>query len=693
MKARLFVLGILLVLVAVALAACDLGGAPTATPLVVKQEVTKIVEKPITQIVEKPITVTVQQPVTVTIQQTAVPQPTAAPAAAKPIAPTVELQIVPVAANPTADPNVLTATISIISDTKVGPYKTVIGTGASGLNNVSIGVPVTVQSVDVDAKNPSKKWAWTLAAPPGSKATLAFTNTVKNKFTPDIPGMYFAVVTASNDAGSGEAEGVQVHADTYIGMDQGSCKSCHPTKVAEWTKTGHGIIFTRELAGGADPATSHYSESCIRCHTTGYYYDASGKPVANGGFADVQAQTKWAFPVLTDIQTKGAANYAAVPAALKNMANVQCEACHGPAADHVKNGAPTMAGSIDEGVCNVCHNGGGHHIKGDYFKNAAHSDETAMAWTYPVGAAEQGCVRCHSGEGFITFTENPTNQAAWNTSQSTLTCTSCHDPHSDANPKQLRIVGKPVQTPVDLPDMGLSAICAECHNGRRAPADALKGSFPHYSAAAEMVYNLAGVDYGQTLTNSPHGQMVGVAPMPDPADSTGKTLLYGGNKPGACVTCHMQPGLADTKDANYTKVGEHSFNMVSPDGKFDYAAVCASCHGKITDFNLKAKADYDGNGKVEGVQDEVKGLLNLLLAEFDKAGVKKTDSNPYFTNTATMNDKQKNAMYNFRVIYGVMWTGEGKAAAIHNFKRSVELLQLSYKDLTGKDVPGATLMK
>ena len=53
----------------------------------------------------------------------------------------------------------------------------------------------------------------------------------------------------------------------------------------------------------------------------------------------------------------------------------------------------------------------------------------------------------------------------------------------------------------------------------------------------------------------------------------------------------------------------------------------------------------------------------------------------------------------FRTIYGVMRgaeTGngrEGKASAIHNFKRSVALLQLSYKDLTGTDIPNATLMK
>ena len=36
---------------------------------------------------------------------------------------------------------------------------------------------------------------------------------------------------------------------------------------------------------------------------------------------------------------------------------------------------------------------------------------------------------------------------------------------------------------------------------------------------------------------------------------------------------------------------------------------------------------------------------------------------------------------------------EGKAQSVHNFKRSVALLQTSYKDLSGQDVPGATIMK
>ncbi|HEY6041216.1 MAG TPA: hypothetical protein VIX58_03725, partial [Anaerolineae bacterium] len=72
---------------------------------------------------------------------------------------------------------------------------------------------------------------------------------------------------------------------------------------------------------------------------------------------------------------------------------------------------------------------------------------------------------------------------------------------------------------------------------------------------------------------------------------------------------------------------------------------------------------------------------------------------PYATLPQGADMKIKSAWYNFRVVYGVMWgteTGngqEGKANAIHNFKRSVALLQLSLKDLTGSLPAGMTEMK
>jgi hypothetical protein len=46
----------------------------------------------------------------------------------------------------------------------------------------------------------------------------------------------------------------------------------------------------------------------------------------------------------------------------------------------------------------------------------------------------------------------------------------------------------------------------------------------------------------------------------------------------------MWPGV-DSKNPNFMKVGEHSFNTASPDGKFDYGAACASCHGEVKEFN------------------------------------------------------------------------------------------------------------
>jgi len=289
-------------------------------------------------------------------------------------------------------------------------------------------------------------------------------------------------------------------------------------------------------------------------------------------------------------------------------------------------------------------------------------------------------------------------------------CSSCHDPHSDKNPFQLRIVGKPVEMPFEPKDVGLSATCYECHNNRTKPADALKGEFPHYSSAAEMMSDVGGVTYGQTVPNSPHGAMVGSAPIPNPEAAKDEELAKffftkqefkgteKGNVPGPCVVCHMWPNT-DRKSPNYMKVASHTFNTTTPDGKVHYGASCKDCHGDVKNFNLKAKADYDGNGKVEGVQDEVKGLLDVLWKALQTKGLQKLDQGyPYARLPQNADNKIKNAWYNYRYVYGVMWGeggkgNEGAAAAIHNFNRSVALLQLSYKDLTGEAVPKAAIMK
>lgn len=633
-------------------------------------------------------------------------QPTPAPVNAV-------VEIVPVAANPAKDPNVFTGTIKIITDTKVGESNAVIAMGASGLPNVPINVPVHVscQPDDVKYTGPMTP-TWTLYKPSASKAEFKDKANV-TQFTPDVAGAYAFTCALP---GGGQAGGVHLYAGAYIGDNEKNCKTCHPKQVEEWLKTGHANAMSYLIDNKATPdVPTHFTERCAACHVTGY----TVPPVGDGsnGFKQAATAAKWTFPTWEQIDAAGKggkSNWDAMPAEVKALAAIGCEQCHGPAADHVNKGLPIMATSQNEGTCNVCHNASSRHDKGEQLKNAGHSDAESPAFNDPIGPTRQACVRCHSGTGYASFLKDPTNQAAWVNEKQTIVCATCHDPHSDANPWQLRINNKPVEMPFEVTkDVGLSATCFECHNSRTDPANAVKSSFPHYSSVAEFLSDTGGVTYGQTLKNSPHGMLVGTAPIPNPAakdnPEAAKFLFSAaddekGNIPGPCVTCHMASIITDAKDPNYEKVGGHSFNTVSPDGKFNYTKSCESCHQGMKDFNVTAKADYDGNGKTEGVQTEVKGLLDVLWKALEAKGLKKVDTGyPYATlpkdAKGQTDDKIDNAWYNFRIVYGVMWgeeTGngnEGKAQAIHNFNRAVQLLQLSYKDLTGKDVPGATLMK
>ena len=623
------------------------------------------------------------------VQQVAAQSPTATP-----VPPVAKLTVVGIPAN-AALPNAITATLSYITDTAVGAAKTNVAVSTSGLSNVPINVPVSLQVAAVDPKNTGTP-TWSLTAPSGSKATI--TGTMFARFTPDVVGAYMVSVSLKGPNGTSNTEFAFFNAGTYLGDDATNCKTCHGTKVTEWAKTPHSHIFSDEIDNKLTPnVDTHYTENCARCHTVGYFLPAAN----NGGFTDAEAKNNWKFPTWAQINAAGKktgpSNFDAAPADVKAMANIQCENCHGPASEHVKTGANVMAVSFKNDVCNACHAGGGTHIKG--LEEAFSKHTTGASFEEVTGPSEQACQRCHSGAGFASFVANPTNPAAWDSMDTSyIGCSACHDPHSDANYAQLRIVGKPVAVPFQgAKDVGLSGICETCHNNRSSSGDdyvkaAPGNSTPHYSSAAEMLTGVGGYTYGQTIPDSPHGMMVGAAPVPNPA--TPGTFLWSastdtkGNVPGPCVYCHMYPTTAMT-DTNYMKVGDHSFNTVSPDGKTDYTAACKSCHGVLPDFNVKAKADYDGNGKVEGDQDEIKGLLNATWKALEAKGFKKVQTGyPYATTPtgADLTASLKGAWYNYRYIYGTMWSADGEgnqgaASAVHNFKRSCALLQLSLKDL------------
>jgi hypothetical protein len=218
-----------------------------------------------------------------------------------------------------------------------------------------------------------------------------------------------------------------------------------------------------------------------------------------------------------------------------------------------------------------------------------------------------------------------------------------------------------------------------------------------------MIAGVGGYDFGATIQNGYHSN-IGKAPLIDEAGNA----LNGGAAPGACVLCHMSQtpgGIGDsaTAPAGHNVVGGHTFNMSATiNGKVvEQTQVCQQCHPGIKDFNFTADGDFDGNGKADGVQTEVKSLLDktwtAIVAKAKAEGITltKVDGYPYYTmapKDAKPSTELKAAIYNFRYVNGIMWGGNGKSAAIHNFERSVGLLQVTIEKLTGAPIKNAELL-
>lgn len=78
----------------------------------------------------------------------------------------------------------------------------------------------------------------------------------------------------------------------YLGDDATTCRHCHESAVSGWMTTNHSFAHDSLVS---DP---NYGEPCYPCHNTGW-----NTSLDNGGYDDNPVEA---------------------------MANVQCEACHGP---------------------------------------------------------------------------------------------------------------------------------------------------------------------------------------------------------------------------------------------------------------------------------------------------------------------------------------------------------------------------
>jgi hypothetical protein len=428
------------------------------------------------------------------------------------------------------------------------------------------------------------------------------------------------------------------------------CTQCHggglaTPMVTPWSQTAHASIFTNVINGTAIAGYTE-SASCAPCHTVGY--DANSK-INDGGFSDTASQLKWAFPT-----TGQAGNFQAMPQALQNVANIQCENCHGPGSEHAYYGGDVIAVAIpsNSGACSQCHDEPTHHIKTATWSASVH----AVTTTDPAGNA--GCVGCHTGTGFIARMngESPITE----TSYHAIDCYTCHEPHGVTQPATdshliRNMASVTLADGTKVTNAGEGILCMQCHQSRLAASkvDTTPGSTyfgPHEGPQADMLMGTNGYTYGQVIPSSAHQYVT----------------------TNTCVDCHMQT-VAST-DPAYMKAGDHTFSTTyAPAGQpaEDIVGACQACHGTdLTTFNFPT-FNFSGTGGPAGVQTQVQALLDQLSALLPP----NTQVKSSLSIDSTWTKPQLEAAYNWLFV-----THDG-SKGIHNLDYTVGLLQASIANM------------
>jgi hypothetical protein len=328
------------------------------------------------------------------------------------------------------------------------------------------------------------------------------------------------------------------------------CVTCHSSICRYETNTPHANAFSSpafKVAGGQT------NSLCLPCHTVGY-----GLPT---GFN------------LTN--KNGIFSYAT------NLAGVQCENCHGPAANHANaTDDPTVVPRV-EIAATVC--GGCHSASHTTYTNPPTFEE----WTASEHAAVtpdalqvmnsstnniRSCGVCHSGSARLALIGGADPAVTLTKDYDVaITCAVCHDPHAtNSNPVQLR---NPIVSTNDFQLLGSDVasvaaftnkynastninLCAQCHNDRGAAwADTARA--PHNSVQYNFLLGSVGEFPDGPAAFNPGSH----AGLPSSAIHSISGTFYLTNQ---CVACHMQPDAAPAITQSHTFTAGYD--------------VCLNCH-------------------------------------------------------------------------------------------------------------------
>lgn len=553
-------------------------------------------------------------------------------------------------------------------------------TPSGGLRVVGVGELVYLSGMESSGKAVTA-YAWSITVKPaGSAAAVDSTATRWTTFRPDVVGQFTVKLAITTADGAAEAT-IVITSAKYVGVGgiaglpvntgKGQCAYCHFTNTDQWKKTGHSTYFTRAIDG---KVLEHYNSSCIECHVVGH----NTEPAAmNDGFDDVAKTLGWTFPAA--LQDGNWANMVANYPDLAQMTNIQCENCHGPGSQHLGDKTKTDM-TLSDAPCSRCHE------KEPYYRQATQWRESRHAHDIGATATRAGCDACHSGWGFIRKIDPKTPDNRPTNGFGIISCSVCHDPHRSELPAQVRSLKD-----VTLGDGvtvvnygGKGKLCMQCHIGRRPaeeyasnPANISTHFGPHYSNQADMIDGANAIEYGVPIGSSGH-----------------KFAAR-----DACVTCHMA-ATAGTGMPGRDKIGEHTFAMRwdngTPDDHSDdieNVGVCQPCHGPITSFHdIMANADYDEDGTIESVPDEVHGLLERLGNLLPPAGPSVVLTKADYDWTGKPPAEAAKRQLLLKAAFNYLYVEEDASSGIHNTSYAVALLRRSIMSLTTGDIGAGDIL-
>ncbi len=514
--------------------------------------------------------------------------------------------------------------------------------------NTPLAVTGVGQPVYLNSVNAGTTYAWSITTKPsGSQAALSGTSTREVHFIPDIVGSYVVSLTVT-DTITTTAE-MTITGANYVGIgniggaspsfSKGQCAGCHADVAASWGQTNHATTLQRGISG---TLSSHFGQNCVQCHSTGYDTLA-----VNGGFDDLAKTAGWTFPA-----TMSSAQWDTLVTQhpdLAQLANVQCESCHGPGSLH-KGNTSAIDVSYDAGVCNFCHDSKPYYPIPTQWRHSKHG--TAFTPTEAFNRSGNTCVPCHTAEGFfeVNFASAHTAASPYKNGNG-QTCQVCHDPHEKGTEHQLRLsedyLSRDSLGVAKYKSDGTAAhACDVCHHLR--PGNELVGARMHESHQSDMLNGTVGYRYaGKKYPEGLHGRYV----------------------TNRCVGCHMATASSDKSDY----VGGHTFAVKatvtdSTGATHEYynTQACTGCH-----------ADMGENFDYHGIQTRVTQLLDQIKA---KLPLSSSGSPLYSTADYTsgkLTEKQYRAAYNWYVV-----NNDG-SRGIHNPSLAVSLLEDALEDLGG----------